>query len=112
MTEGIWGLGGVVLGAVLTTFLTLFKDWWMAAQIRKKQAHYLAVCVVCVLDKYIESCADVACDGEGDLDEYGAYVCEVKDPQKPSYAEDIDWRSIDADLVYRILEFPKRNRCS
>ncbi len=109
MTAGLLGLAGVVLGAVLTTFLTLFKDRWMASQIQERQAYYLAIRVVCVLDQYMESCAQVACDdglGEGELGPNANTIFQVEEPQKPTYADDIDWRSIDADLMYRILSFP------
>jgi hypothetical protein len=108
MTEALLGLGGVVLGAVLTTFLTLFKDWWMASQIRKKQANYLAIRVVCVLDQYIESCAHVAREDDEYIgrDQKGHFVSDIKDPEKPTYPDDIDWRSIKQDLMYRILSFP------
>jgi hypothetical protein len=108
MTEGLWGLGGVVLGAALTTPLTLFKDWWMVSQNRKRQAYYLAIRVVCVLDQYIESCAHVACEDDEHIgrDDSGAPVSDFEDPKKPTYPDDIDWRSIKPNLMYRILSFP------
>lgn len=105
MIAGLLGLAGVVLGA----FLSRFLDWLAATEIRRRQAHYLAIRVVCVLDQYMEACARIARDDgscEGRPDENGSLVQQVEDPQKPMYADDIDWKSIDADLMYAILSFP------
>jgi hypothetical protein len=73
---------------------------------RKKSARYLAIRVVCILDKYIDDCASVSQDyGEPDY-ESGRDTPRVVAPPTPTYPTDVDWHSIDHRLMYDLLSLP------
>jgi hypothetical protein len=58
MTEGIIGLVGVLIGSGLTWVQTN----WTRKQDEAKNARYLAIRCVCILDKFVEDCIDVIKD--------------------------------------------------
>ena len=58
MTEAIFGLIGVIVGSTISWFQT----YWTNKQAAKRDAKYLAIRVVCILDKFVEDCADVVSD--------------------------------------------------
>lgn len=103
MPEWIVGLIGVLVGF----FLTTIKDWWSSRQISKKKAYYLAVRVVCVLDRFIDKCV-YACEDEFVDNEQQPYMACGPIPEAPEFPEDIDWKSIDPDLSYEILNLPNK----
>ena len=72
---------------------------------RRRDARYLAIRVICVLDGYIEDCASVALDS-GDEDELGCSVAQEKAPPPPAYPTDINWKSIEHSLMYTLLALP------
>lgn len=102
MTEAVFGLIGVLIGAGGA----LVKDWWSESQNRKRHARYLAVRIACILDQYVEQCAQVACDDGSYHNSDGYLEPKIKEPQPPTYPEDIDWKSISHDLMYRALALP------
>ena len=92
------GLLGVFVGTAVPWLKEIFSE--------RKHAHYLAIRVVLVLDKFVEGCVDVAYDdGLDDKDRDLRY--RVKEPNYPSFPEDIDWRSVKHDLMYRALSIPR-----
>jgi hypothetical protein len=107
MGEAIFGLLGVLLGAILTWFQS---SRTIEAE-RTKSARYLSMRVVCVLDKYIEACCDVVeddglCDGQ--RDEQGYLEPQVEAPASIEFPTDVDWRSIDHALMYELLSLPNK----
>jgi len=73
---------------------------------RQKAARYLAIRVVCILDKYIDDCASV-CQDYGEPDhEHGRNTPRVVSPPTPSYPTDLDWHSIHHKLMYDLLSLP------
>ena len=105
MTEAIFGLVGVCVGA----FLQWVHAEWSARKERERGARYLAIRVVCLLDKYVEGCAAVVDDdglSYGQRDKDGYLQPQVAAPSAPTFPEDLDWRSIDHALMYRILSLP------
>ncbi|MBM0105831.1 hypothetical protein JM946_13910 [Steroidobacter sp. S1-65] len=96
------GLGGVVVGAFLTPIIEAVKAWYAS----RKHARYLAIRVVCILDQFIDACADVVAD-HGEEDEAGIYTYDPL-PDPPSFPDDVDWRSIDSKLMYEILSLPNK----
>lgn len=105
MVEGIFGLVGVVVGSLLT----LAQSWLSGRRSRVESARYLAIRVVCVLDKYVETCATVVEDDGlcfGQRNEDGYLEPQVDTPGPPIFPEDVDWKSIDHDLMYRLLSLP------
>jgi len=107
---GIFGIGGVVIGSVLTIAKDSLSDHFK----KKQSANYAAIHIVCVLDEFFDSCVDVVGDDgtEGGQSaggtEYGeSYLLpQVKPPSPPRYPHDIDWKSVKAGLMYRILALP------
>lgn len=102
-----------ILGVIIGTFIPWLKEWLREKQKRDKHAKYLAAQLICILDEYTEKCCDVA-DDDGSI--YGApslpdgsYVPQVATPDL-SYPEDIDWKSIDGNLMYQLLALPNSAR--
>lgn len=105
MTEAIFGLIGVLVGSGISWF----QSHWTTKKEAEKNARYLAIRVVCILDKYMEDCANVVKDdglSEGQRSAEGCLCSQVKIPVAPSYPDDIDWKSIDPDLMFALLSFP------
>jgi hypothetical protein len=76
---------------------------------RARHARYFAIRVVCILDKYVENCAEVVSDDglcDGRRDEQGCLQAQVPTPPPPAFPEGLDWRSIDHALMYRLLSTP------
>lgn len=104
-SQPFWALIGVVVGAFLTIGKDFLVDWRTQSRLRT----YAAIRLVCVFDVYAEECADVAADeGEYRREEEGEELRDtsVPKPTLPAFAEDIDWKSLDPKLVYRVLNFP------
>lgn len=107
MLEAIFGLVGVVVGAAITGF----QSWLGARRTRLASARYLAVRVVCLLDKYIDDCTSVVCDDGlsfGQRNRDGYLEAQVASPAPVSFPDDVDWRTIDHDLMYDLLSLPNR----
>jgi hypothetical protein len=107
MSEAWIGFCGGLIGA----FVALSKDVWLERRNRAKNAHYLAVHVVTLLDRFVEGCARVTRDDGvpdgGDPGYYQAYPeLQECEPTFDPYGLDVDWKSIDLDLGYKILNFP------
>lgn len=105
MSEAIFGLIGVLIGV----FSTWGQSWWSERRSTGRAAHYLAVRVVCVLDQYVERCAEVVSDDGlsfGQRNPDGCLEPQVPLPGAPIFPEDVDWKSIGHDLMYRLLSMP------
>ncbi|MDR6372334.1 hypothetical protein J2795_003007 [Chryseobacterium bernardetii] len=105
MAEAIFGLIGVLIGSGISWL----QSYWTAKRETAKSARYLAIRLVCILDKYMEDCASVVKDDglfEGQRSSEGCLVPQVKSPPIPKYPEDIDWKSIDHNLMFDLLSFP------
>jgi hypothetical protein len=105
MEQAVIGFVGVIVG----TLATIGYAWWSERTSLRRQARYLAVRVVCILDKFTDDCASVAgddglCRGETRPD--GCHQVQVPDPAPPAFPEDLNWQSIDCNLMYRILSLP------
>ena len=97
------GIAGVIVGTVLPWF----RDRWN----NKRQARYLAIRVVCVLDEFLDQCTcvvgdDGLCDGQRNAE--GCLEPQVAQPKGLPLPTDVDWRSIDHGLMYNILVLPSR----
>jgi hypothetical protein len=105
LTTALVGLAGVVVGV----FLTGVRDWVTAYFTRNRDAKYLAIRIVCILDAYLEACVDVVNDDGthyGERHPDGTLQEQVPLPEFPEFPTDIDWRTIPAKLMYVILRFP------
>ena len=97
------GLFGVVIGAAL--------PWLRDAWNNKRQARYLAIRIVCLLDEFLDECTNVVgddglCSGQRTAD--GCLEAQVSQPKSLPLPDDVDWRSIDHGLMYKILALPSR----
>ncbi|MBT8420721.1 MAG: hypothetical protein KJO08_07680 [Gammaproteobacteria bacterium] len=102
MSNAIFGLIGVVLGAVLT----VAKEWWFQRNSIRKERQFLCILVTCSLEKLGLKCDDVVFDGlrgEPLRNEYGHLIPQASTPDFDPQSLDVNWRSIPADLMYRIF---------
>ncbi|MDN5478540.1 MAG: hypothetical protein L0G39_16520 [Chryseobacterium sp.] len=105
MTEAIFGLLGVLIGSSISWI----QSYWTDKKENDKSARYLAIRLVCILDKYMEDCASVVKDDglfEGQRSSEGCLEPQIISPSAPKYPDDIDWKSIDHDLMFELLSFP------
>lgn len=105
MESAIFGLIGVALGALLT----VFREWWFQSRKNRKDAKYLSALISCELERYVAGCAEVVRDdgmSEGWPDENGFCTIQVEAPKFEPLALDVEWKSLPADLMYEILDFP------
>lgn len=81
--------------------LTVSKD---TREERDRHAQYLAIRVVCILDSFVARCSAVVADGA----EYDAKGCLSTTAEYPTlqFPDDVDWRSIIPNLMYRLLALP------
>jgi hypothetical protein len=102
-------LAGAIVGAIGGGLLTFCAQQWFERGVRKRNARHLAVRVVSILDTYVDTCVRVVLDdglSYGQRDEQGCLVPQVATPPPPSFPEELDWTSIDHQLMNRILLMP------
>ena len=105
MESAIFGLIGVVVGALLATA----KDWWFEYRRRRKNLEYLSILVVSIFDHFVAGCIEVCRDdglAHGSRDEHGCKAPQVDTPKLELLAIDVDWKSLPSSLMYEILNFP------
>lgn len=98
-----------LVGAIGGGILTFFVQHWFELGTRKRNARHLAVRVVSILDAYLDTCARVVEDdglSYGQRDEQGYLAPQIATPPPPSFPEELDWKSIDHKLMYRLLLMP------
>lgn len=104
---GLIGIVGVIVGIVLQWFLV----WLREARDNKRRARYLAIRMVCDLDQFLDICANIVGDDGfccGQRNAEGYLEPQVSLPKGLPLPEDVDWRSIDHGLMYKILSLPNR----
>lgn len=119
MNEAYIGLVGVAVGG----FIAIFKDLFASLFKQRKNAEYLAIQIVCIIDEFIDKCYEIVVDDgtdeqgrpAGKHDNGNGYYQEFLEPQidlpnEVRYPSDIDWKSIDAKTMYRILMLPNTIR--
>jgi len=92
-------------GGLFSAIIVSGFHWWMNKQSIEGKARYLAIHVVCLLDKFEKDCISVIYD-DGIHDENGCLEPQALCPNAPSFPNDIDWKSINYDLMYEILALP------
>ena len=88
----------LLLGQILWPII---RDW----RSTNRDATYLAIRVVCVLDKFVEDCASTAID-DGEENEKGESIARVTAPDPATYPTDVNWKSINNTLMYKLLSLP------
>lgn len=105
MDKTAYVLAGVVLGVLLNTV----KEWWFQRRKSRKDLEYLTIRVACLLDTFVNSCADVVADdglSYGSPGPDGCRSIQVEEPNFDPLAIDVEWKSLRANLMYEILNFP------
>ncbi len=105
MESAIFGLIGVALGALLT----VVREWWFQSRKDKKDAEYLSILVSCELERYAARCAAVVGDDglcQGQPDKKGCSSIQVETPKFEPHAFSVEWKSLPANLMYEVLDFP------
>lgn len=114
MIEAIFGLVGVLVGSIIT----VLKDWWTFYRERRRDASYSAIRLISILEAYADRCIDIVHD-DGTI--YGQPAGRTQDgeeyleaqeatPDPLDYPGDIGWRSLDEDLMHRIVALPNKAR--
>ncbi|MGO9594777.1 MAG: hypothetical protein ACLQFT_20705 [Steroidobacteraceae bacterium] len=109
MNQAVFGAVVGIVGVVIGSFLTLLRETWSDSRMRARHARYLAIRVVCTLDKYVENCAEVVSDDGlcmGQRDKEGCLQAQVPTPPPLAFPDGLDWKSIDHALMYRLLSMP------
>ena len=105
MDNAISGLIGVALGAALAWG----KDAWREWRERQRRANYLAIRVICTLDELFDQCVEIARDDgtyRGEFNAEGNAEAQTSLPDGIAFSDDIDWKSIDSSVAYKILSLP------
>ena len=97
-------IAGALGGTALGVRFGLWKERRLRQEELDRDAHYLAIRVVCKLDPFVIDCCHVVSDwGEEDQDGYSHTRTATP---TISFADDVNWKSIKPDLMYRILGLP------
>ena len=106
MNDAILVLIGVFIGSLNPWLLSFVKE----RKNKRENANYLAVRIAPVLDKYISDCIDIVDDDGTYLGEpagkEGCCEPQVNLPKHIIFPEDIDWKSIDIQLMFKLLSLP------
>lgn len=109
MEAAVFGLIGVIVGAVAT----LGREWLFQSLRNKKEREHLCVVVVCALDALVLDCANVVSDDGtygGQPADGGNYYTQVATPEFEIDALKVEWKSLPAKLMYKIMDIPGRIR--
>ncbi|MBF0416666.1 MAG: hypothetical protein HQL86_00245 [Magnetococcales bacterium] len=106
-TSGIFTIIGILIGSGITWL----KELYLHKRSQDRDAHYLAVRVICVLDQFASDCCAVACDDgiwdpHENPDPQGRLFEKVKEPESILLPDDVNWKSIDNIILYKILNLP------
>lgn len=112
--NALFGLLGVIFGGIIACL----REGWIAWITRRRNGSYAAIRITCILEEYAGKCIDVV---EDDGTEYGQpagrtedgeeyHVVQVTAPPPPDYPDDVDWRSLDEQIMHRVLALPNQAR--
>lgn len=107
MLEALIGLLGVIVGASIT----VAREYWVAKTSRRKDAEYLAIRVITLLDGFAEKCADVVGDDgliHGQTGPDGRRSPQASTPDCTVESLDVNWKSIPSNIMYEILSLPNQ----
>ncbi|HEY5602796.1 MAG TPA: hypothetical protein VIM41_06780 [Gammaproteobacteria bacterium] len=99
----------VLVGVVLGVLLNAVKEWWFQKGKNKKELEYLAIRISCILDTFVNGCADVVADDGlccGQPDQDGCRSIQTKTPSFDPLSVEVEWKTLPADIMYEVLSFP------
>lgn len=106
MSEAFFGFLGVIVGGIIPWLQSSMSE----RQLKRNNADYLAIKIVTLLEKYILDCVDVVCDdgtSQGQpAGKDGCYEHQVDTPAHIAFPDDINWKSIDSKLMFKLLSLP------
>jgi len=114
MMEAWIGLGGVIVGSMIT----ITKDVWLSWVDRRRDGSYSAIRLIFILEEYADKCIDVVGDDgtaqgqpAGRTDDGEEYlVAQVQSPDPIDFPDDIVWRSLTGSLMHRALAMTTKAR--
>ncbi|GAB0056032.1 hypothetical protein SIID45300_00331 [Candidatus Magnetaquicoccaceae bacterium FCR-1] len=100
-----------IISTLLGSGITWGKEWHLQKRSQDRDAHYLAVRVICVLDQFASDCCAVACDDgiwdpQENPDPQGRLFEKVKEPESILLPDDVNWKSIDNTILHKTLSLP------
>jgi len=101
----------VLIGVVLGVLLNAIKEWWFQRGKSKKDLEYLAIRISCVLDTFVNGCADVVADDGlcyGQPDQDGCRSIQTKAPNFDPLSFEVEWKALPANLMYEVLSLPNQ----
>lgn len=101
----------VLIGVVLGVLLNAIKEWWFQKSKNKKDLEYLAIRISCVLDTFVNGCADVVADDGlcyGQPDQDGCRSIQTKTPNFDPLSVEVEWKALPANIMYEVLNFPNQ----
>jgi hypothetical protein len=107
LISGLFGLGGVIVGAAIT----VAKDFWQQHRKDKKDAAFLVIQVSTALEKFSAHCASVAADdgtSEGPPGDGEYHSIQVEDPKLDFDSLKVEWKSLPSNLMGEVLSLPYR----
>ncbi len=114
MMEALFGFLGVLIG----TSIPWIKEEWHRRRNRQENGRVSAVRIISMLDEYADKCSEVVSDNgtsqgrPAGRDENGVeyYIVQVSCPEPLTFPNDIDWKSISFDGMYRSLKLSETAR--
>lgn len=106
MSNAIFGLIGVIVGAMLT----VLKDLWFEHRRNQKEVEFLSIHVVCLLEQFIDGCIDVIYDDglyQGQYGNDGTASPQTSTPLFEPQSLKVEWKVLPSNLMYEVLNFPE-----
>lgn len=97
-------VGTGVLSALASSALTWVGDLVRSVSRSKRDRTYLCMRIASRLDAYAINCAELIDTSEA---HYGQTIIPLvlSLPQPPAYPDDVEWRSLDSKIAYRLMSF-------
>ncbi len=98
-----------IIGVIVGSSLTIFKELIFERREQSRLRTFAAIRLVFIMDAFADSCSEVVSDdGFWAPSDDGQDVREpeVEKPTFPAFPDDIDWKALDQELVFRILSVP------
>ncbi|KAB7702096.1 hypothetical protein GBN33_03075 [Plesiomonas shigelloides] len=94
-----------ILGVIIGFLLNFVKELFTSRSVRKKEAEYLAIRMICIFEPFLHKCVSVAYD-DGLTDKDGYSHAQTSTPDIDVEIKDVNWKSLPSELMYEILYFP------
>ena len=101
----------VLIGVILGVLLNAVKEWWFQKGRNKKGLEYLAIRISCILDTFVNGCADVVADDGlcyGQTDQDRCRSIQTKTPNFDPLSVEVEWKTLPAEIMHEVLSFPNQ----